>query len=165
MNSLYNITNKFVELIEKGQEGELTEQEYNQLGEELSLELQNKSISIIGYIRNSESLIDAMKIEEKRIADMRKAGEKKLEKFKEYVKENMEKLGIEKIQTELGNLSLAKNPISVEIKNEEEIPAEYKTEVVTVKVDKKAIADNFKVTGEIPNGVIIHTENRSLRVK
>ena len=77
MNSLYNITNKFVELIEKGQEGELTEQEYNQLGEELSLELQNKSISIVGYIRNSESLIDAMKIEEKRIADMRKAGEKK----------------------------------------------------------------------------------------
>lgn len=64
--SLYNITNKFVDLMDKAQEGELTEEEYNELGNELALELQNKSSNIIGYIKNSESLLEAMKTEEKK---------------------------------------------------------------------------------------------------
>ena len=66
--TLYNITNKFTELMDKAQNGELTEEEYNELGEELAQELQNKSSNIIGYIRNSELLIEAMKTEEKRIS-------------------------------------------------------------------------------------------------
>ena len=44
--SLYNITNKFTELMSKAEEGELTEEEYNALGEELAIELQNKSGNI-----------------------------------------------------------------------------------------------------------------------
>ena len=99
--SLYNITNKFVELMDKAQEGELTEEEYNELGNELALELKNKSSNIIGYIKNSESLLEAMKAEEKRLADIRKQGEKKLDKFYQYVKENMERLGLQEIPTEL----------------------------------------------------------------
>ena len=62
-------------------------------------------------------------------------------------------------------MSIAKNPISVEIVNEDEIPSEYKQEVVTTKVDKKAIADNFRDTGEIIPGVNINTQNTSLRIK
>ena len=135
--SLYNITNKFVELMDKAQEGQLTEDEYNELGNELALELQNKSSNIIGYIKNSESLLEAMKAEEKRLADMRKQGEKKLEKFYQYVKENMQRLGLEEIPTELGRLKITKNPMSIEIENEDEIPAEFKKEVVQLKLIKR----------------------------
>lgn len=163
--SLYNITNKFVELMDKAQEGELTEEEYNQLGEELALQLQQKGSNIIGYTKNIELTIDAMKAEEKRIADNRKKLESKLDKFEQYVKDNMERLGITKMDTELGTLSIARNPISIEIEKEDAIPNEFKLEVVTTKIDKKAIADNFKKTGEIPNGVIIHTNNTNLRIK
>ena len=52
--SLYNIPNKFAELMDKVQNGEITEEEYNELGEELALELQNKSANIIGYTQNKE---------------------------------------------------------------------------------------------------------------
>ena len=163
--TLYNITNKFVELMNKAQEGELTEQEYNELGEELAKELQNKSSNIIGYIRNSELLIEAMKAEEKRIADIRKTGEAKLEKFKQYVLENMERLGLSKIQTELGALSVSKNPLSVEIENEDEVPNEFKTIVQTTKIDKTAIKNHFKETGEIVAGTRIIDDKTSLRIK
>lgn len=163
--SLYNITNKFVELMDKAQDGELTEEEYNQLGEELAMELQNKSANIIGYIKNSESLLDAIKVEEKRLADMRKMGEAKLDKFKEYVKENMTKLDLKEIPTELGKLSISKNPMSVEIENEDEIPAEFKQEVVSIKIDKTAIKKHFKETGEIVPGTIIVDDKTSLRIK
>lgn len=163
--TLYNITNKFVDLMDKAENGELTEEEYNKLGEELALELQNKSSNIIGYVRNSELLIEAMKAEEKRISDLRKMAENKTERFKQYVKENMEKLGLEKIQTELGILSIARNPISVEIENEEAIPEEFKNIVQTVKIDKTAIKKHFKETGEVIAGVQIVDDKTSLRIK
>ena len=163
--SLYNITNKFVELMDKAQEGELTEEEYNQLGEELAIQLQQKGSNIIGYTKNIELTINAMKEEENRIAENRKTLESKLEKFKQYVKENMERLGITKMDTELGTLSIARNPISVEIENEDEIPSEFKREVVTIKVDKTAIKNCFKETGRVVSGAKIIDDKTSLRIK
>lgn len=163
--SLYNITNKFVELMDKAQEGELTEEEYNELGNELALELQNKSSNIIGYIKNSESLLEAMKTEEKRLSDMRKQGEKKLNKFYQYVKENMERLGLVEIPTELGKLKITKNPMSIEIENEDEIPSEFKKEVITTQIDKTAIKNHFKDTGELVPGIRIIDNKTSLRIK
>ena len=160
--SLYQITNAFPALMESE---ELTEENKKQINEELTILLQQKSQNVIGYVRNNELTIEAMKTEEKRLSDMRKALENKNNKFKEYVKECMENNGFTKIDTGLGSLTIAKSPISVEIENEDEIPSEFKQEVVTVKIDKKAIADNFKATGEVPNGVVIHTDNTNLRIK
>lgn len=163
--SLYNITNRFVELMDKAQEGELTEEEYNELGNELALELKNKSSNIIGYIKNSESLLEAMKAEEKRLADIRKQGEKKLDKFYKYVKENMERLGLQEIPTELGKLKITKNPMSIEIENEDEIPTEFKKEITTTQIDKTAIKNHFKNTGEIIPGIRIINNKTSLKIK
>lgn len=160
--NLYEITNAFPVLMEND---EISEENKKQIEEELVLLLQQKSQNVIGYVRNIEAIIEAKKSEEKRIAESRKADERRLESFKKYVKECMENSGIAKIETGLGNLSIAKSPISVEITNEDEIPSEYKTEVVTVKIDKKKIADDFKSTGELISGVIIHTDNTNLRIK
>ena len=49
--SLYNITNRFVELMDKAENGELTEEEYNELGQELAIQLQEKGSNIIGYAK------------------------------------------------------------------------------------------------------------------
>lgn len=162
--SLYNITNRFVELMDKAENGELTEEEYNELGQELAIQLQQKGSNIIGYTKNIELTINAMKEEEKRIAENRKSLESKLDKFKQYVKENMERLGITKMDTELGILSVTKNPISVEITNENEVPNEFIQEVVTKKIDKTAIKNHFKSTGEIVAGTKIITDKTNLRI-
>ena len=160
--SLYEITNAFPVLMESE---EITEEDKAKIKEELTLLLQQKSQNTIGYVRNVELTIDAMKTEEKRISEQRKTLEKRLTNFKQYVKECMENSGVTKIETGLGTMTIAKNPISVEIINEDDIPSEYKQEVVTIKTDKKAIADHFKATGEIPSGVNIQTNNTSLRIK
>lgn len=160
--SLYKITGAFPVLMENE---EISEEDKAKIKEELTLLLQQKSQGVIGYVRNIEAVIEAKKNNEKMLAESRKADERRLENFKKYVKECMENNGITKIETGLGNLSIAKSPISIEITNEDEIPAEFKQEVRTIKIDKKAIADNFKSTGELINGVIIHTDNTNLRIK
>lgn len=163
--SLYNITNKFAELMNRVEEGELTEEEYNLIGEELAIELQNKSVNVIGYILNEETLIDGIDVQIKRLQDLKKSKQNNLDRFKKYVKENMEKLKLQKVETELGILSIAKSPMSVEIIDEDKIPSEYKNIIQTVKVDKTKIKDYFKKTGEIVEGVNILTENTNLRIK
>lgn len=70
--SLYNITDRFVEIMDKVQEGEITEEQYNELGQELAIALQNKSIGIIGYIQNKEALIDAVDTQIKRLQELKK---------------------------------------------------------------------------------------------
>lgn len=163
--SLYNITDRFVEIMDKVQEGEITEEQYNELGQELAIALQSKSIGIIGYVQNEEALIDAVDMQIKRLQDLKKQKSSNLDKFKQYVKENMEKLGIQKLETEIGKMNIAKCPLSVEIENEDEIPAEFKQEIVTTKIDKTAIKTYFKETGEIVPGARIISDKTSLRIK
>ena len=160
--SLYEITNAFPLLMEQE---EMTEEDKKKVEEELTVLLQQKSQNIIGYTRNIELTVEAMKMEEKRISEQRKTLENKVSKFKEYVKECMDKNNITKIETELGSLTITKNPASVEIIDENIIPEEFKQEVVTVKIDKTAIKNHFKATGEIPEGTNIITTNTSLRIK
>lgn len=160
--SLYQITNAFPTLMENE---EMTPEDKQRIEEELTLLLQQKSQNTIGYIRNIELTIEAMKNEEKRISEQRKALENKVEKFKSYVKECMENNGFSKIDTGLGSLTIAKNPMSVEIESEDEIPSEFKQEIVTVKVDKTAIKNHFKETGEIIPGTRIVDDRTSLRIK
>jgi predicted metal-binding transcription factor (methanogenesis marker protein 9) len=159
--SLYQITSSFPKLIEE----EMSEEDKKEVKKELTELLQQKSQNLIGYIRNIELTIEAMKNEEKRISEQRKILESRLTKFKEYVKECMEQNGFTKIETQLGALSIAKNPISVEIYDEAQIPDEYKTKVIEIKVDKTAIKKALKETGEIIPGTMIIDNKTSLRIK
>ena len=160
--SLYSITGTFPIIMEME---EVPDEVKEKLTQELTLLLQQKSQNIIGYTRNIELTIEAMKTEEKRISEQRKALENKLEKFKEYVKNCMEQGGFTKVDTGLGTLTIAKNPMSVEVENENEVPAEFKQEVVTVKVDKTAIKNHFKETGEVLPGIKIVDDKTTLRIK
>ena len=159
---LYEITNGFMDLNEKE---ELSEEERQEIGMQLADALQTKSNNIIAYYQDQNTLLNAIDEEIKRLQEYKKITKNKIDRYKEYVKSNMDLLGIEKISTDLGVISIAKSPISVEILDEQQIPDEYKEVVTTIKIDKKKIADNFKETGEIIDGVNIITNNTNLRIK
>lgn len=158
---LYEITNGFMELLNNE---EITEEEANHIGEELAIALREKSSDIIGFYLNEKADLEAIDTEIKRLQEMKKSKVNNLERFKEYVKQNMEQLNLQKIETELGKITLAKNPISVEIIDEDKIPEQYKTAEITYKIDKKAIANDYK-EGKVIEGVNIHDDNTSLRFK
>ena len=159
---LYQITDGFMQLNDKE---ELTEEERNQMAEELSQALVEKSNNIIGYYEDRKSLVEAIDVQIKRLQEFKKQETNKLDRYKDYVKTNMEALGIEKIETPVGSISIARSPMSVEVIDEELIPEDFKEVVTTTKVDKKKIASNFKETGEIIDGVRINTQNTYLKIK
>ena len=159
---LYQITDGFMQLNDNE---ELTEEDKKQIEEQLTQALTKKSTNIVGYYQERKSLVEAIDVQIKRLQDFKKQETNKLDRYKDYVKSNMEVLGIEKIETPVGTISLAKSPLSIDILDEEVIPSEYKEVVTSIKVDKKAIADNFKSTGEVIPGVKINFDNRYLKIK
>ena len=60
MDALYNITNKIIDLMDKTENEELTEEEQSLLSQEVEKELINKSSSIIAYVQNNEALSKAI---------------------------------------------------------------------------------------------------------
>lgn len=159
---LYQITNGFMALNDNE---ELSDDEKQEIGLQLCDALENKSSNIIAYYQQEKILLDGIDAEIKRLQEYKKATQNKIERYKEYVKSNMELLGIDKIETPVGKISIAKSPISVEVVDIDAIPGEYKTVVEEIKVDKTKIKDNFKSTGEMIPGVKIITDNTNLRVK
>lgn len=160
--NFYQITAGFPALMENE---EISQEDKKKIEDELNILLQKKSKNVIGYAKNIDLTISAMKKEEKRISDNRKALENKLNKFKDYVKESMERNGISKIETELGTLSIVKNPISVEVIAPEQVPDEYLKVKTTIEVDKAKIKKTLKMTGEVPDGIKIVNDNYRLDIK
>ena len=159
---LYQITNGFMAL---NDQDDLSDEEKQELGLQLCDALQNKSANIIAYYQNEMALLDGIDAEIKRLQEYKKATQNKVKRYIEYVKSNMELLGIDKIETALGKISIAKSPISVEVVDVDKIPNQYKIIVSDIKVDKQKIKDDFKNTGELIDGVNIITNNTNLRIK
>lgn len=91
-----------------------------------SMEIEAK-IADYGYvIRNMDSFTDAMKAEENRMFERRKAHEKRVSKIKAWLLQNMQLCGITKIECPAFTVSLKNNPASVIIDDEELIPDGYK---------------------------------------
>jgi hypothetical protein len=160
MNSLYNITNRFIELLSRD---DLTTEEVKELGENLALELKNKAENIVKYNFILESDINALNEEIERLNNIKKGIVAKQDKFKEYVKENMEQLDIEKLETTVGKISIKTNPVSVNILNENEIPKEYIKEKITTSIDKTKIKKDIQSGIEINGATLI--QNTRLETK
>lgn len=160
--NFYQITAGFPALMENE---EMTQEEKEKLEEELDVLLQEKSNNVIGYVRNIELTIQAIKTEEERNKSNRQTLENRLVRFKEYLKECMERSGITKIETPIGVIQIAKSPATVEVIDQEQVPDEFLRVKTSIEVDKTAIKKNFKETGEVPDGIRINTNNTSLRIK
>lgn len=139
--SLYEMVNDLVELVEVEEIDEATKIE---IIEAVKVTMETKAESIIAVVRNYETRINAIKEEEKRLAEYRRSEEKKLEKLKEYTVYCMEQLGNKKLDTNLGRISLRKKPSSLVVVDENKIPDIYKTVEQVIKVDKAQIKKDLK---------------------
>lgn len=160
--NLYELTTDLKEL----QEIDFTQAEEEQIEEVkgiIKTQIESKSAGIIAVIRNEESDIDAIKVEIKRLQELKKSKENKIENLKKYTKECLEDADIKKVSTSLGNMTVRKNPASVDVLDENLIPSEYKKEVVEVKVDKKAILADLK-EGVVVEGAALKNST-SLMIK
>ena len=153
MSSLYELVVDRLALQNKLEELDFDAETIADTLEGDSLAIQAKIESYAFVIRNMEALPDVIKAEEKRLAERRKAIEKRVESIKDWLFVNMQTAGISKIESPVFTISLQNNPASVVIDDESLIPADYFVQPdppapsLSKALIKQAIADGYTVAG------------------
>lgn len=162
---LYKITAEFQSLIADF-DGNSDDEFIDKLNG-LNADFMSKSNDCINYALNLKSDAMTIKAHCEEMTSKRKTYEQRAERLLDYVLRNMQAVGVNEIKDRGGLYAakIAKNPPSVNVVNADEISNEFvKVEQVS-SIDKKAILQHFKETGEIVAGVEIITDKKRLSIK
>lgn len=139
---LYELTSNYRELqmmIEDGVDPSALADTLQAIEESIQDKVQNTAL----VIRNLEADVDAIKAEEKRLAERRKAIENNCKGLKDYLYQQMVATDIKRIKGTIVTVGIQKNPASLNIEPDAVIPPEY-TIHQEPKVDKKALLEAVK---------------------
>lgn len=102
--------------------------------------------------RMMEADLPAIDNEIKRLQELKKARKTRADALRKYILDNMLASGINRIDAPLFSISVARNPSSVDIFDDRQIPVEYLTVPVSPPPlpDKKLIAQAIKDGTEVP---------------
>ena len=161
MSSLYELSNEYLSVQNKLIEAEFDEQTIADTLEGMSGELEVKAENVGKFILNLEAHAQAIKDAEKRMAERRKAIEVKTEAMRKYLKDNMERCGITKIESPYFALTIKNNPPAVIIDDAQALPISFMkfAEPPPPIPDKKLIADAIKA-GEVVDGAHLESATR-----
>ena len=134
---------------------------------ELLQQFNDKANDLLRYTLNLR--VDCEKIKEHcdTLTAKRKRIENKIDAIQLYILNEMQVNGISSIKDKDGLFiaKLAKNPPSVQVVDENAVPPEFVQVETVKKIDKKAILQHAKDTGEIVAGVEIVTDKQRLSIK
>lgn len=152
MPSLYELTGQRLALQSKLEELNLDTDTINDTLEGESTELEAKIADYGFVIKNLEAFGDAIKAEEIRLQERRKAQEAKIDHIKLWLLTNMQACGISKIEHPAFTIAVKANPAKIVVDNEGQIPQEYFKQVIvepTWQLEKKSVADAIKSGKEV----------------
>lgn len=104
-----------------------------------SLSMEEKIGGCCRVLSNMTGHINSVDTEIKRLTAKKKALANNQDRLKTAVKEGMERVDLKKLKLPCFSLSVVDGREKVDVWDEKLIPAEYKEEVITFKVDKTSI--------------------------
>ena len=135
--------NLFEELCVNHETGEIDMEQEKSL-DELRKQIINEGMEKLCKVRaNKLADIEALKAEEKRIAEKRKSLEKGIDKLEGYMDFIYRKSGVDKLKAGTFTVSSRKS-IKTIVDNEELLPPHYKIQKVEYKPDLKAIKNDIQ---------------------
>lgn len=152
----YQILNKFIE------EEELDREAFKEALNQIEGSIEDKAENYVKAMKNYQAEADAIKTEEKRLYDKRKALENHAERIKSVLDETLRELNIKDLKAGIFNIKYQNNPPSVEVTDIDKIPDNYKLPQ-EIKIDKKAILQDIK-SGQVVEGIEIKI-GESMRIR
>jgi len=148
---LYQISKDFLALQEATQNSEDADETMlmalNDTMGDVQLSFEEKAENLVFVMKNVAINAAAIDEEIKRLQAKKKTISNKESKFREYLRENMQKTGISKIECKLFSITLSKPTKTLEIINETDLPDDL-FEIETKIVPNKAEIKKLLVAGE-----------------
>lgn len=114
---LYELANDYLALLDAIDNDEIPEEALADTLESITACIDDKADSIACLLKNLDADIVAIKAEEARLAERRKAKEKAHERIKQYLSDTLQRAGIAKIETARNRITFRKSE-SVEVVDE-----------------------------------------------
>lgn len=165
MTALYQLANEYQTALENicdDVTGEISETAMETLNA-LQTDVKEKGIAIASFIRNIDADREALDVETKRLAARKAQLARRIDWLNGYLKANMEACQIQEISCPLFSIKLRKNPASVNITDEAQIPAEYMKQKITESLDKAQILADLKNGLFIPGAELKHGTRLDIR--
>ena len=160
-STLYDIANEF----EKSLDNLLDHDDSDLINEIESIEgeFKLKSANVAKYIRNLEHLAFGIKEIENSQKDRRISLEKKIARLKDYLRINFEKTNTEKIESDDIVIAMYKNPVKVNIIDEEKIPEKFFQIKETKLLNKDKLKESLRNGENIPGCELIQEKRISIK--
>jgi len=110
----------------------------------------SKAVNLVKYTNSIDSDIKAVDEEIKRLQERKKVLSNKRDGFRDYLRINMEKSGINKIESPIFNVTLGKAADVVVIDEQDNLPDDFVECSMTIKPNKKAIKEALKDGEDVP---------------
>lgn len=159
---LYEIKNEYLSFMRAVEDGLIPEEAFADTLEGIVGEIEDKADNIACVIKSIDAEILAIKAEEDRLADRRKAKESRKEWLKNYLSEALINCGLDKVETARNKITFRKSE-AVEISEGVKLPERFIT-VKTTEAPNKTELKNAIKSGEIIEGVILRT-NQNIQIK
>jgi len=162
-NALYLIADEYLQAVNALSDLDLPDEVVADTLESLQYPLEQKATNVAMFVRNLEATAEAIKEAESEMAKRRKALESRAANVREYLKANMIRAGISKIECPLFKLAIRDNPPSVVIDGV--VPAEFmrQPEPPPPAPDKKAISEALKAGQHVPGAHITRTQRLEIK--
>jgi predicted nuclease with TOPRIM domain len=157
---LYELTDNYMQLVELADQ--LDEETFRNTLESIQDSIEDKVENTAKVIKSIEADVQAIKEEEKRLKERRQALETKIDNIKDYLKEQLEKAGIDKVKRATFTVSIQNNPPKAEIVDEKSLPLEFMIPQ-PAKVDKRAILEKLKSGEHVPGAALV--QERGVRIR
>ena len=157
---LYELTDTYAELLMQFEEEENPEKKAEILDAITNVEddISAKAENYARIVKNAESDIETLAAEIRRLQAKKKTAENVVSRVKENLHFAMEIAGATSIKTSIGKWRVQQNPPRVEVVDVSKVPARFLIEKEP-DVDKRAMLNEFRITGEVFDGVEIRRES------
>lgn len=153
MATLYELSDEYIDIMQalvEAESDEEAEAAWKRL-DAIECDISEKSERNAKMMRQLESDATAYGAEADRLTRLQRNAKQAAERLKQIQLDNMQRLDMPEIRTGIGRWKTQLNPWSCKVVDEALVPAEYRKPQPD-KIDRKALTDNFRATGEIIPG-------------
>lgn len=161
MQTLYELTDELLAIYEMAQDEDIDPEAIEGSLEAIQWEFDKKVEGCGMLVKELEGGSNSLANEIKRLQARKKAYDNSIERIKKYVESAMRATGNTKIKTNLFSFGIQKNPPSVVIDDEKNIPVEYL--IIKQEANKSAIKDALKAGEQFEWAHMEQTEGLRIR--
>lgn len=161
---LYEITEQARALEKLAEDNDLSPDDIADTLEGIDLEFNDKAAQVGNFLMNLDPFEKGLDAEIKRLQAKKKALQNRRESVKDYLRRNMEEMGISKIECPVFTIRLKAAQPKVAIDEEGSLPDDYVNVKTSITPDKRAILKALKEGEDIP-GARLETGTAPLEIK